>query len=131
MHSTRNLAFILGIFLISVAFPSCVNSRKIVYLDNIPDTIINSPGLNKEAIIQKSDILNITVSSLNPAASSIFNSPNLVSPTSAAGVNSATGTGILGGSSSSSPTTNGQQLMGYLVDVDGNIKFPVLGNVKA
>jgi polysaccharide export outer membrane protein len=114
-----------------MVFPSCVNSRKIVYLDNISDTIVNSPGLNNEAIIQKSDILNITVSSLNPAASSIFNTPNFVSPMSAAAGNSATGTGSLGGSSSSSPVAGGQQPMGYLVDVDGNIKFPVLGSVRA
>jgi polysaccharide biosynthesis/export protein len=129
MRPTRSLAFVLGICLISVAFSSCVNSRKIAYLDNIPDTIVNSPGVNYEAIIRKSDLLNITVSSLNPAASSIFNSPNSVSPVSAAGGNSATGN--LGGSSSSSPLAGGQQSMGYLVDVDGNIKFPVLGSVKA
>jgi polysaccharide biosynthesis/export protein len=132
MQFNRSLSLILGLFMMSGMLTSCVSSKKVAYLDNIPDTVVNSPVLNYESIIQRNDLLNITVSSLNPAASSIFNSPNLVGPVSGMGSNSAIGQGNLGGSTSSSaPAATGQQAMGYLVDGDGNIKFPVLGAVKA
>jgi len=63
-------------------------------------------------IIHKNDLLSIKVSSLNDQASEVFNSPSPSGPpgSSGSGVNS--------------------QAFGYLVDVDGNIQFPILGNIK-
>jgi polysaccharide export outer membrane protein len=109
--------FILSV--LCLIMTSCINSKKVVYFNNIQDTTLRNAGANVESLIQKNDLLNITVSSLNPEASLIFNMANQsvsISPLS-------TGTtGMSGGP---------QQLVGYLVGDDGMIKFPVLGAVKA
>jgi polysaccharide export outer membrane protein len=94
-----------------ILLSSCVNTSKSVYLLNQQDTTVESSALNVESVIQKNDLLNIAVSSLNTAGSAIFNPPNL--PYAA----SSTGTTI--------------QTTGYLVNQAGNIQFPVLGNIKA
>lgn len=65
-----------------------------------------------EAIIQPKDILSIQVSSISPESNAIFNAPNISGS---------------GGSASG----NQAQTSGYLVDQSGNIKFPILGEVKA
>jgi polysaccharide export outer membrane protein len=98
---------------------SCVNSRKAIYFNNIQDTTLNNAIVSVEPLIQVNDLLNVTVTSLNPEASMVFNSPNITMPVSA----TSTGT---------TPTTGygAPQLMGYLVNSDGTIKFPVLGPVK-
>jgi polysaccharide export outer membrane protein len=60
-------------------------------------------------VIQKNDILAITVSSLNPEATAIFNAPNAPA----------------GGPGAAAEAT------GYLVNSEGNIQFPIIGNIKA
>ncbi|RYE30173.1 MAG: polysaccharide export protein, partial [Sphingobacteriales bacterium] len=62
--------------------------------------------------IQKNDILAITVNSLNPEASAIFNM----------GVSNST---VASSASGSSTTPNG-----YLVDQNGNIQLPLIGSVQ-
>jgi polysaccharide export outer membrane protein len=59
-------------------------------------------------------LLSISVSSLNPEATFIFNTPNVPTIT--------TGSSAAGGSS---------QMTGYLVNQQGTIQFPVLGNINA
>jgi polysaccharide export outer membrane protein len=80
--------------------------------------------VNIESVIQKNDLLNITVSSLNPEASLVFNLPNQAAAVSSLSV--ATNPNGMSGSSG-----NLQQPMGYLVSTDGTIKFPVLGAIQA
>jgi polysaccharide export outer membrane protein len=92
---------------------SCVNTRKAVYFDNIGDTTLPAAVSDLESIIRPNDILSISVSSLNPEASNVFNAPNLP-PTSY---------------NANTPTTT--QTTGYLVDLEGFIQFPILGNIKA
>ncbi|MEP7256827.1 MAG: polysaccharide biosynthesis/export family protein [Flavitalea sp.] len=104
-------ALLLGI---SFIFSSCGNTQKVTYFNNIEDGVIPSSVMNLEPVVQKSDILSITVSSLNPEASIIFNTPNL----SGQG-NNVVGAGNIAPSS------------GYLVNNDGYIQFPVLGNILA
>lgn len=102
------------VFLIVVStFTSCVDSKKIAYFSDVADSsFVKSPS-GLEPIIQKKDILSISVSSLNLEASMIFNEPNLpLTPNST--------------NSNSSPQT-----AGYLVNDDGYIKFPMLGDVAA
>jgi polysaccharide export outer membrane protein len=101
------LVFILSISVLS----SCVNTRNAIYLDNIGDAEISRMVDNLEPVIQKNDLLSITVSSPNPAATQIFNTPIITS------------TQTLG------YTTT--QATGFLVNQDGSIEFPILGNVKA
>ena len=109
--------FLSGILLLS----SCVNSRKAIYFNNIQDTTLNNALASVEPVIQTNDLLNISVTSLNPEATMVFNTPNITTPVSAT-------------SSGTTPSAAGYgtpQLMGYLVNSDGTIKFPVLGAVKA
>jgi len=120
MRSIGKRAFLCFLAFLCLSMTSCINTKKVVYFNNIQDTTLPNPGGNFESVIQKSDLLNITVSSLNPEASLIFNTPNqgnAVAPLT-------TGTtGITGGAA---PT-----VMGYLVSDEGSIKFPVLGTIKA
>lgn len=92
---------------------SCMKTRQALYFSELQDGVIAGGVENVEPKIQKNDILSISVSSLNPEATIIFNSPNQVA------TNSSTATGGM------------VQSSGYLVNEDGNIQFPLLGNIKA
>lgn len=117
MYSKIWMLFLFLGFLLT----SCYNSRKAVYFNNIQDTTLSNTLASVEPVIQPNDLLNISVTSLNPEASMVFNTPNITMPVTAT-------------SSGTTPSTGGYgtpQLMGYLVNSDGSIKFPVLGSVKA
>src|SRR4051794_2000123 len=93
-------------------FSSCGSSRRAIYFaDQTEGTISNTTPVLQQTI-NPNDILSITVSSLNPEASVIFNSPT---PSS----NPGTGTAVAARSFS-----------GYLVEQDGSIQFPVLGKMQ-
>ena len=92
---------------------SCSNTRRAVYFNNIREGVIQDTMGDLEPVIQKNDLLSISVSSLNPDASALFNTPNA----QAASTNSASGNVI--------------QASGYLVNQDGNIQFPILGSIHA
>lgn len=111
----RKQEFFVFLSVLSLFMASCVNTRKIIYFNNIQDTTLQNAGANVESLIQKNDLLNISVSSLNPEASVIFNLPNQTTAPSALTTGT---TGIIGGP---------QQLVGYLVGEEGSIKFPILG----
>jgi len=97
----QNIALSLSLLL---TLSSCVNTRSATYFNDLRDATLPSNTPLPESIIQKNDILSISVSSLNPEATLVFNTPN----------NSANG-----------------QTFGYLVAADGFIQFPILGNIKA
>jgi len=101
-------------------FTSCINTRKAIYFNNLQDTTVSNTLITAEPVIQPNDLLNISITSLNPEATMVFNTPNMTMPVTA------TSTG-------STPTAGygTPQLMGYLVSPDGSIKFPVLGPIKA
>jgi polysaccharide export outer membrane protein len=103
--------FLWSIFLIS-SLTSCLNTRKVAYFADVKDSALISSKSGLEPVIQKKDILSISVSSLSMEATVIFNTPNMpLTPNAAA--------------------TNMPQTYGYLVGPDGNIKFPVLGDIPA
>jgi polysaccharide export outer membrane protein len=92
---------------------SCASTRKIAYFNDIQDSAVIASKGSLEPVIQKKDILSITVSSLSNEATIIFNAPNLpITP-------------------NASTNPNAPQTAGYLVGEDGNIKFPVLGDIPA
>lgn len=113
MYKTINL-FVNGCLLFMTLFDvSCTSTRKVAYFSDVQDSlrIISKAGL--EPVIQKKDILSITVSSLSNEATIIFNTPNLpITP-------------------SANATPNMPQTAGYLVAQDGTINFPILGNIEA
>ena len=106
MHRKPIIIFLTGIICFPLVFTSCVNTRDATYFNDLNDTSLLSLTIISESVIQKNDILNISVSSLNAEASSIYNTPN-------------------------NATGNTNNLAGYLVDASGNIQFPVLGSIKA
>jgi len=85
--------------------------KKVVYLNGIGDREFNNTLDNLEPVIQKNDLLSITVSSPNATASQPFNTAVAVS------------TQQIGYAST--------QASGYLVDQDGYIDLPMLGRIKA
>lgn len=91
---------------------SCINTRKVTYFTDLDDSTIESLVENLEPVIQKNDILSITVSSLNPEASQLFNAQNI--PDEGANVSG-----------------RGFSISGYLVDQEGTIQFPILGKIQA
>jgi polysaccharide export outer membrane protein len=118
----RGVLFFSFLICIQVA---CVNSKKAVYFNGIHDTVFVNKGANLSPTIQKSDLLNITVNSMNPEASMIFNTPNAAAPSTSLNTS-------LGAATSGIPGATGQsQVLGYLVNDEGNLKFPVLGLIKA
>ena len=100
----KHLNPLLFVLLLSPVFFSCVNTRKAIYFDIEKDSVTSITYQNADNIIQKNDILSITVSSLSPEASVMYNQPNQ-------GVQGSPG--------------------GYLVNKEGNIQFPVIGLIKA
>lgn len=92
---------------------SCVNTRKAIYFNDLPNSTIRLAIRSLEPVIQKNDLLSISVSSLNTTATLVFNTPNITT------IQASTATG------------NNTMASGYLVDQEGYIKFPILGNIKA
>lgn len=93
---------------------SCTSSKNIVYLQH-------TDGLKKEKIVQSyemeiqpDDLLGITVNSGNPELTLPFTLPMIT---------------YRAGNSDPSNMTGSQQMQGILVDIDGNINFPVLGPI--
>ncbi len=102
-------------FIVLLFFTSCGASKNLVYFSNLQETEnYTSPIKNAvDPIIQPDDLLSITLSSLNPESNVLFNNGVLQTPG---------GTGSAG---------SGEKLNeGYLVDKQGTINYPVLGNLK-
>ena len=105
------ISTLIVILLFSV---SCGSTEKLVYFNNIQDQTFTGNITTGEPVIQKNDLLSITVSSLNVDASAVFNAPNM----NANNINTST---TLGNSS----------LAGYLVSPKGELQFPILGTINA
>ncbi|ATP57968.1 sugar transporter [Pedobacter ginsengisoli] len=96
---------------------SCgVKYKSVPYFQDLPvDSVLTEQISNKTVLkIEKNDILAITVSSLNPEASAIFNLGN----TSSSQGN---------GSSSIDPMLTAN---GFAVDQEGAIQLPLIGDIK-
>jgi polysaccharide export outer membrane protein len=109
MNVMKIKGVVISLMALMTIMTGCVNTRNATSFADITDKSTSANTPVPESFIQKNDLLSITVSSLNPEASAVFNSPNVTSPT-ISGTNSVTG---------------------YLVSSDGNIQFPILGNIKA
>ncbi|HER41278.1 MAG TPA: sugar transporter [Salinimicrobium catena] len=104
------LLIVLGLLI----FSSCSTRKEIVYFQGIED-IQSFDSLRKfEPRIEVNDVLSINVSSMNDEVVEPFRMDM--------GGQSGNRSGSSGNSSAS--------MYGYLVDTDGNIQFPVLGEIK-
>jgi polysaccharide biosynthesis/export protein len=116
------LYFPLTAFIVMLTMNSCVNSKKLAYFNNIPrDTTVQMQAIPKLFKINKNDLLQITIQSLDVQAMASFNQ---TSPSAASG-------GTLPSAGSASGASAGGAATGYLVDEKGNITLPLLGIVKA
>jgi polysaccharide export outer membrane protein len=109
LYSCSGLLYTALVF--GILFSSCGNTKKVAYLNDISDTEISNAIDNLEPVIQKNDLLSVSVSSPNATASQPFNTAVTVS------------TQTVGYTST--------QASGYLVDQDGFIDMPMLGRIKA
>jgi len=114
LPNTRHVIASLLVLCSLYIFSSCADTRKVTYFNDLKEGVIPSPVVNLEPIIQKSDILSITVTSPNPEATAMFNAPNI-----------ALSQTVVGGAGNIAPSS------GYLVNQDGFIQFPSLGNIMA
>jgi polysaccharide export outer membrane protein len=99
-----------GILLMLLAGVSCTSTKRVTYFSDQREGSFAAPAIPK-LVIQNNDLLSISVSSLNPEASAVFNQPN--------------------NTPANNNTTTTTTATGYLVDGDGNIQFSFLGAVKA
>ncbi len=107
---------VFSVFVVLLAMmTSCSTYKKINYLQDVVPDKAERIAINKGILIQPKDMISIVVSSRNPELALIFNLPVI---SYQAGSESVSGQGS-------------QRLLGYVVDNDGNIDFPVLGLVKA
>ena len=107
----QNINFFLLIFIFAYG-TSCVNTKKTTYFNNVQAISYTPSAVDSGLIaIQKNDILSIVITSLSPEASAIFNTTNTTTTIS---------------------TTSGtyQSTGGYLVNSEGFIELPILGNIK-
>jgi polysaccharide export outer membrane protein len=110
----KNLFF--GMFFVFI-ISSCASNKDLVYFKDVNRSVITAE--NAEAYtpvaIQPLDVLSINISSANADASAVYNR-GVVSnnPTTASGTTDQVGVAN-----------------GYLVDQNGQIQLPILGNVKA
>lgn len=111
----RRLVYLFTVVFCCFSSTACVSTKDAVYFNNIGSTQIKGINESLEPVIQPNDLLSITISSLNPAASEVFN----VSTVNSSRVTNATATNTV------SP------VIGYLVDQEGNVQLPLLGKTKA
>ncbi len=118
IFSRQKLTLIIFIFGLSLFLFSCSVPRNLQYFRDIPDSgkqQVLPTALFTPPVIQPDDILSINVLTADPAATQSINSANL--PTQTIGLYV-------------QQTAIDQAITGYLVDKDGNIQVPIIGQVK-
>jgi polysaccharide export outer membrane protein len=90
-----------------------VNTKGVTYFNDVAESASIASAAGLEPVVQPNDLLSINVSSLDPQATAVFNLPNL--PTTANG----------------QVASNITQASGYLVNQEGVIRFPMLGEIRA
>lgn len=111
---TSNKKIFLILLAVAAMLASCAAPKDIAYFQN---RVIDQPEkIDKHAgiVIQPKDMLSIVVSSRNPELVSMFNLPV---------ISYQAGSEVVSSSSQ-------MRLLGYVVDNDGYIDFPVLGAIK-
>ena len=106
---------------LSLLLFSCRTAKPVQYLQGPIDTAALSQVNIPEPVIQKGDLVGITVYSDNPEATASFNQQMNTTPSASA---------ILSGSGVTTTVgTASQSMPGYLVDAEGNIRFQSLGEL--
>lgn len=114
MDSNKHIVFLKCIIMCqAVFFTACTSTKDIVYLQDVVPLKQQEIEQKYEAIIHSDDLLAIMVNSRDQELAMPFNMPMVTYQL-----------GSTGG-------TNGQQrVLGYLVDTNGYIDFPILGTIQ-
>lgn len=104
---------IIFVFIAALILASCGSTKNVAYFQNSDQVDFELSRMLYDAKIMPKDILSITVSTSNPEAAKPF---NLAVPTMLS-------------SSSTTLSTNGN-LQSFLVDNDGCIDYPIVGQLK-
>ncbi len=100
-------------------FTSCGSRQNLVYFSDLPDTVAYKVAMGEveEPTVQPNDVLRITVNSLNPETNRLFNTGTIQTTEESNSNYNTVGEGNVGRD-------------GYLVNADGYISFPILGQVQ-
>jgi polysaccharide export outer membrane protein len=105
---------ILILVLIAIVISSCASKKDIVYYQGIDDIELESiTEIQPEVEIQVNDVVQVDIKTLNPESAIPFNKQN-------------PGQGMMMGGNNPGM----MQLMGYIVDRNGEIELPFVGKVK-
>lgn len=97
-------------------FASCSTQKDLVYFSDLDNgSKFELPVTRMEAQVQPNDMLGISVNTLSPESNLLFSGANI---------------SRVSQSDSRYPSGSGTSANGYVVDKNGNINFPVLGQVK-
>ncbi|WP_281224935.1 polysaccharide biosynthesis/export family protein [Flavobacterium aquiphilum] len=108
--NTSSYFTIFFAFFFAFFFQSCANKKDILYFQDA-SKYASVPVVQAETLIQRNDILSISVGALVPETASLYNIQNL-------------GNGL------ASQNIETIKLQGYLVSDQGKIVFPVLGKIS-
>ena len=109
---------IAAIAAIAVVTAGCATStyKKIDYLQDLEQEITLSMKENQGILIQPQDQLSIIVSSRDPELSALLNKPSAT---------------YQAGSEITSTEGSNRRIVGYVVDNNGDLEFPMLGKIHA
>lgn len=105
--------FLIICLIVSILFSSCITNKDVVYLQDkgmIVDSLLSVSELSKPYRVQVNDILSINVKALDNKLTTIFN------PVETDG--------------SSKQDQSDLYFNGFTVDLHGNIKFPIIGQIN-
>lgn len=123
----ENMKKVFFVLLSLLVLASCSTRKEIVYFQGAENLEGMESLMEFEPVFEVNDLLQIQVSSINP---------EVVIPFQMNMMGGSTQSGAAGAGTSSRGSTGGgaqrnQGAIGYLIDVDGNIQFPVLGKIPA
>lgn len=98
-----------------LAFSSCASPKKIVYFQDLQQGVSENTITPKKIKVKSGDKISIIVKSKDPELAALFNLPTVTYSVNAGQMSS------LGGQN--------QRVSSYTVDTEGDIDFPVLGEI--
>lgn len=115
------LCFVL--LMMVALFSSCNTQKKIVYIQDTENMMKLKTAYEENITLKPEDQIFIIVSCRDPQISAMFNLPYFTNRIG--GVESYSSSGFVAGS-----YTSANNVMGYTVDEQGEIDFPILGKLK-
>lgn len=113
-HVLRFLSYVSLFFITLTGLTNCTTSKKIIYFQNLDDAELKPLNTAYEAVIKKDDRLTIVVSGPDKMVCAPYNLT----------LNEMNSAGSLSSNGNPENVT-----LGYLVDSEGNIDFPILGKI--